>query len=87
MFPDVEAPTYKFEDTHQVYVNEEGVWDAMLNQTDVSAGQNKNKFGTSLFNISRSLMLPIFQVLRSPTSASHQQQFSVATIHSLGKSR
>ncbi|KAJ3905195.1 PARP-domain-containing protein [Lentinula edodes] len=28
--------------THQVYANEEGVWDAMLNQTDINA--NKNKF-------------------------------------------
>ncbi|RDB29175.1 Poly [ADP-ribose] polymerase 2 [Hypsizygus marmoreus] len=30
--------------THQVYVNDEGVWDAMLNQTDVSGNSNKNKF-------------------------------------------
>jgi len=30
-----------FLDTHQVYSNAEGVWDAMLNQTDV--GDNKNK--------------------------------------------
>ncbi|PPQ92485.1 LOW QUALITY PROTEIN: hypothetical protein CVT25_010430 [Psilocybe cyanescens] len=30
-------------DTHQVYSNEQGVWDAMLNQTDVSGNQNKNK--------------------------------------------
>ncbi|KAH9486025.1 Poly [ADP-ribose] polymerase 2 [Psilocybe cubensis] len=30
--------------THQVYSNTEGVWDAMLNQTDVSGNQNKNKF-------------------------------------------
>ncbi|KAF8954823.1 poly polymerase catalytic domain-containing protein [Flammula alnicola] len=30
--------------THQVYSNDEGVWDAMLNQTDVSGNQNKNKF-------------------------------------------
>ncbi|KAI0073797.1 PARP-domain-containing protein [Panus rudis PR-1116 ss-1] len=29
-------------DTHQVYVNSECVWDAMLNQTDV--GKNANKF-------------------------------------------
>ena len=29
-------------DTHQVYSNSEGVWDAMLNQTDV--GKNANKF-------------------------------------------
>ncbi|THU87772.1 PARP-domain-containing protein [Dendrothele bispora CBS 962.96] len=29
-------------DTHQVYSNAEGIWDAMLNQTDV--GDNKNKF-------------------------------------------
>ncbi|KAL1688372.1 PARP-1-like protein [Schizophyllum commune] len=28
--------------THQVYANAEGVWDAMLNQTDI--GANKNKF-------------------------------------------
>ncbi|KAL1755215.1 PARP-1-like protein [Schizophyllum commune] len=28
--------------THQVYANSEGVWDAMLNQTDI--GANKNKF-------------------------------------------
>ncbi|KAJ3724305.1 poly polymerase catalytic domain-containing protein [Lentinula guzmanii] len=28
--------------THQVYANEEGVWDAMLNQTDIN--ENKNKF-------------------------------------------
>ncbi|KAG9223226.1 hypothetical protein CCMSSC00406_0000085 [Pleurotus cornucopiae] len=31
-------------DTHQVLANDEGVWDAMLNQTDVSGGSNKNKF-------------------------------------------
>ncbi|KAK0464174.1 PARP-domain-containing protein [Armillaria novae-zelandiae] len=30
--------------THQVYANDEGVWDAMLNQTDISGGSNKNKF-------------------------------------------
>ncbi|KAF5377298.1 hypothetical protein D9615_006389 [Tricholomella constricta] len=30
--------------THQVYANEESVWDAMLNQTDVSGNENKNKF-------------------------------------------
>ncbi|KAJ3481381.1 hypothetical protein NLI96_g7694 [Meripilus lineatus] len=29
-------------DTHQVFANNEGVWDAMLNQTDV--GKNANKF-------------------------------------------
>ncbi|KAJ7748474.1 poly polymerase catalytic domain-containing protein [Mycena maculata] len=28
--------------THQVYVNDEGVWDAMLNQTNI--GENNNKF-------------------------------------------
>ncbi|KAJ4485480.1 PARP-domain-containing protein [Lentinula aciculospora] len=28
--------------THQVFANEEGVWDAMLNQTDIN--ENKNKF-------------------------------------------
>ena len=28
--------------THQVYANAEGVWDAMLNQTDI--GANKNKY-------------------------------------------
>ncbi|SJL05268.1 related to poly polymerase [Armillaria ostoyae] len=31
-------------DSHQVYANDEGVWDAMLNQTDISGGSNKNKF-------------------------------------------
>ncbi|PFH54702.1 hypothetical protein AMATHDRAFT_52452 [Amanita thiersii Skay4041] len=31
-------------DSHQVYSSAEGVWDAMLNQTVVSANQNKNKF-------------------------------------------
>ncbi|KAF8887759.1 PARP-domain-containing protein [Infundibulicybe gibba] len=30
--------------THQVYTDSEGVWDAMLNQTDVSSNQNKNKY-------------------------------------------
>ncbi|KAK0473548.1 poly polymerase catalytic domain-containing protein [Armillaria luteobubalina] len=30
--------------SHQVYANDEGVWDAMLNQTDISGGSNKNKF-------------------------------------------
>ncbi|THH00346.1 hypothetical protein EW026_g2179 [Hermanssonia centrifuga] len=29
-------------DSHQVYTNDEGVWDAMLNQTDI--GKNANKF-------------------------------------------
>lgn len=29
-------------DTHQVYADTDGVWDAMLNQTDI--GDNKNKF-------------------------------------------
>ncbi len=28
--------------THQVFANDEAVWDAMLNQTDI--GDNKNKF-------------------------------------------
>lgn len=37
-------PSSKLVATHQVYANDEAVWDAMLNQTDVSAGQNKNKF-------------------------------------------
>ncbi|KAM6498329.1 Poly(ADP-ribose) polymerase catalytic domain containing protein [Amanita muscaria] len=31
-------------DTHQVFADNETVWDAMLNQTDVSMNQNKNKF-------------------------------------------
>lgn len=29
--------------THQVYTSAHGVWDAMLNQTDLSGNQNKNK--------------------------------------------
>ncbi|KAI0063109.1 PARP-domain-containing protein [Artomyces pyxidatus] len=35
-------PCSGFVDTHQVYENEEDVWDAMLNQTDI--GKNANKF-------------------------------------------
>ncbi|TFK57669.1 PARP-domain-containing protein [Heliocybe sulcata] len=30
--------------THQVYSNSEGVWDAMLNQTNISGSKNSNKF-------------------------------------------
>ncbi|KJA17358.1 hypothetical protein HYPSUDRAFT_46567 [Hypholoma sublateritium FD-334 SS-4] len=30
--------------THKVYTDTQGVWDAMLNQTDLSGNQNKNKF-------------------------------------------
>ncbi|KAF8213692.1 PARP-domain-containing protein [Mycena galopus ATCC 62051] len=30
--------------THQVYSNDEGVWDAMLNQTNIDGGNNNNKF-------------------------------------------
>lgn len=29
--------------THKVYTDTQGVWDAMLNQTDLSGNQNKNK--------------------------------------------
>ncbi|KAJ7642302.1 PARP-domain-containing protein [Mycena rosella] len=31
-------------DTHQVYSNDEGVWDAMLNQTNIGANNNKSGF-------------------------------------------
>ncbi|KAJ7356738.1 PARP-domain-containing protein [Mycena albidolilacea] len=31
-------------DTHQVYSNDEGVWDAMLNQTNIDGNNNNNKF-------------------------------------------
>ncbi|KAF7340130.1 Poly [ADP-ribose] polymerase [Mycena venus] len=30
--------------THQVYSNDEGVWDAMLNQTNIDGSNNNNKF-------------------------------------------
>ncbi|KAF7367385.1 Poly [ADP-ribose] polymerase [Mycena sanguinolenta] len=32
------------ENTHQVYSNGEGVWDAMLNQTNIEGGNNNNKY-------------------------------------------
>ncbi|KAH7930598.1 PARP-domain-containing protein [Leucogyrophana mollusca] len=35
-------PESRFVHTHQVYADAEGIWDAMLNQTEV--GANKNKF-------------------------------------------
>lgn len=35
-------PMHMFIDTYQVYADNEGVWDAMLNQTDV--GKNANKY-------------------------------------------
>jgi len=78
--------TLTFKATHQVYANEEDVWDAMLNQTDVSVGQNKNKFRTHPSLSPFSLILEMLQVLCSSTAAPHQQQFSVAAVHSLGKS-
>ncbi|KAG0699742.1 poly polymerase catalytic domain-containing protein [Suillus ampliporus] len=37
-------PMSSFVNTHQVYSNAEGVWDAMLNQTEVGLATNKNKF-------------------------------------------
>ncbi|KAG0699726.1 hypothetical protein DFH29DRAFT_35629 [Suillus ampliporus] len=37
-------PMSSFVNTHQVYSNAEGVWDAMLNQTEVGFAINKNKF-------------------------------------------
>ncbi|EPQ61114.1 PARP-domain-containing protein, partial [Gloeophyllum trabeum ATCC 11539] len=37
-------PRSGFVYTHQVYADAEGVWDAMLNQTDISGSKNSNKF-------------------------------------------
>jgi len=60
-------PSWK--DTHQVYANAEGVWDAMLNQTNV--GRNNNKYVKSIlwnqsFKTSFTLVLfpPRFYVIQ-----------------------
>lgn len=53
--------------THQVLSNESGVWDAMLNQTDVSQNQNKNKL---LLEFITFIMINCFHVLLDSTSCS-----------------
>ena len=71
-------------DTHQVYQNEEGVWDAMLNQTEV--GKNANKY--ALLKVNHLLLThAASQVLRHSTSPPNWQPVILHPLHPLGASR
>ena len=69
-------------DTHQVLSTPEGVWDAMLNQTDL--GKNANKYAFLHFLWLCLSLMSYMQVLCAAAVAPHREHELLRPLHALG---